>query len=140
MKNLVQSLPFGALVVIAILFSLSGCGSPPRTASTGDRTAAGNQPDPAHTDAMADVPQGAFQSGAVEPPTATLVVYGMSCPLCSTNVDAQIGRIDGVESVRTNLADGVITVAVSLDNPPTRDELVRAVKDSGFTFIRFEDQ
>ncbi len=75
----------------------------------------------------------------VTPPEVRLLVYGMSCPLCATNVDAQLGSIPGVTGVETNLGDGWISVRVSDANPPTRRELIEAVEFSGFTFKGFGD-
>lgn len=70
---------------------------------------------------------------------ATLVVNGMSCPLCVTNLDKQLLRMPGVLAVQPNLNDGRVLVTVKPLSPPTRGELAKAVHESGFTLIRIED-
>lgn len=66
-------------------------------------------------------------------PSATLVVYGMSCPLCANNVDKQLLEVDGVESVQVDMGTGEVKVALAPDARVTRRQLTEAVDRSGFT-------
>ncbi|WP_055105910.1 copper chaperone CopZ [Paenibacillus ihumii] len=43
----------------------------------------------------------------------TLQVKGMSCGHCINSIEGNVGKMNGVESVKVNLNDG--TVAVSFD-------------------------
>ena len=72
--------------------------------------------------------------------TFTLVVHGMGCPLCANNVDKQLLKVPGVEDVWVNLRNGQVVVAVSRQNPPTRDQLSRAVDQSGYTLVRIDSE
>lgn len=64
---------------------------------------------------------------------AVLNVRGMSCPLCSNNLDGRLTRSPGIDEVRINLENGEVTAIFNPDHPPTRAEIERAVRDSGFT-------
>lgn len=64
---------------------------------------------------------------------AVLAVRGMSCPLCSNNLDGRLKKVPGVAAVSINLETGAVTVRFSPDAAPGRAELEAAVKDAGFT-------
>ena len=88
-------------------------------------------------------PQTASKSPAitdqpVTPPTATLVVHGLSCPQCATNVDKQLLAVKGVQQVNVNLGTGQVVVLVNKDQPPTGTQLADAVKKSGYTLVRID--
>jgi copper chaperone CopZ len=68
-------------------------------------------------------------------PGATLIVHGLSCPLCATNVDKQLRALPGVRSVKVNLGTGEIGVSFSPAGAPTNDQLAKAVTESGFTLV-----
>lgn len=71
--------------------------------------------------------------------SVTLVVHGMSCPLCANNVDKTLVDIAGVESATVNLDTGRVIVATPGPTKPTRSNLANAVQASGFTLIRLEE-
>jgi copper chaperone len=64
---------------------------------------------------------------------ATLVVHGMSCPLCANNVDKQLLDVPGVSDVLVDMGTGEVKVSFAPDATVTRGQLVRAVDRSGFT-------
>ena len=70
--------------------------------------------------------------------TATLWVKGLACPFCVHNIDRQLAEVDGVESVHVDLPTGKVRVALTPDHPATRQQLVEAIDDSGFTLDRIE--
>lgn len=70
--------------------------------------------------------------------TATLWVKGLSCPFCVHNIDGQFAEMDGVERVHVDLPTGKVRVALTPDHPATRQQLVDAIDDSGFTLDRIE--
>jgi copper chaperone CopZ len=65
-------------------------------------------------------------------------VNGMGCPLCATNVDQQLKRVRGVESVKINLGTGIVSVSLDPERIPAEAELAKAVRDSGFTLVRIQ--
>jgi len=69
---------------------------------------------------------------------ALLWVNGMGCPLCANNVDRQLRRLDGVERVTVDLGTGLITAHLTEGARPSRQQLERAVTNSGFTLVRAE--
>lgn len=61
-------------------------------------------------------------------------VDGLNCPFCVYGIEKQLRKLDGVESVETELALGQIAVEVA-DGVTLSEETVREIiRDSGFTF------
>lgn len=71
--------------------------------------------------------------------STTMLVYGMSCPLCAKNVDIELRRIKGVSFVTADLGEGHVVVTLDGSAPVTRGQLARAVNDSGFTIKSFQE-
>ena len=80
-----------------------------------------------------------FDDKPLTAPVATLVVHGMGCPQCSSNVDKQLLAVKGVQQVHVNLGTGQVTVAVSAQQPPTERQLAAAIKKSGYTLVRIDE-
>lgn len=72
--------------------------------------------------------------------SATLVVHGMSCPLCANNVDKQLLDVAGVTEVLVDMGTGEVTLNLAPDVPVTRRQLVEAVDRSGFTLAEVRVQ
>lgn len=70
--------------------------------------------------------------------TATLWVKGLACPYCVHNIDRQLAGMTGVERVHVDLPTGEVRVALVAKHPATREQLVKAIDDSGFTLDRIE--
>ena len=70
--------------------------------------------------------------------TATLVVHGMGCPQCASNVDRQLLRVPGVQDVKVDMGTGRVTVNYSAANPPSREQLTKAIEETGFTLVNIE--
>ncbi|MEO1237879.1 MAG: heavy metal-associated domain-containing protein [Planctomycetota bacterium] len=67
-------------------------------------------------------------------PVATIAARGMSCPLCASNADRRLMKIDGVTWTRIDLGQGLVTVGLDPAKPtPSADALQTAVRDAGFT-------
>jgi copper chaperone CopZ len=62
-----------------------------------------------------------------------LTVHGLSCPLCSNNLDGQLGNVDGVEGASIDLKTGAVTVRLAEGHSVTAVDLTGAVGDAGFT-------
>jgi copper chaperone CopZ len=79
-----------------------------------------------------------FNDEPITTPTATLVVHGMSCPLCANNVDKQLLRVPGVQSVEIDMGDGSVRVQLADEPRPSKAQLARAVEQTGFTLVRID--
>ena len=67
-------------------------------------------------------------------PTATLIVYGMGCPLCANNVDKELLSVPGVSSAVIDMGNGTVKLTFTEGNRPTPNRLAQSVKNAGFTF------
>jgi len=65
--------------------------------------------------------------------SATLVVYGMSCPLCASNVGQQLQAVPGVTGVHIDMSTGETKLTLDGSGRTTRRMLADAIKRSGFT-------
>lgn len=67
-----------------------------------------------------------------------LRVDGLACPFCAYGVEKKLGALEGVQSVETNLKDGVVIVTMqdgaALDEATAR----KAVKEAGFSLRKLE--
>lgn len=100
-----------SLAAAGAVLTLGGCAGGPKTTPQAQSTA------PALIDA----------------PTATLIVHGMSCPLCANNVDKQLLTVPGVQSVNVDMGTGEVKVNLAPEARVTRQQLADAVDKSGFT-------
>jgi len=75
---------------------------------------------------------------STDPDTATLWVHGMACPQCANNVDLQLLKVPGVESVKVDMGSGRVLARLSPGSPPTRAQLEQAIRETGFTLKRIE--
>ena len=62
-----------------------------------------------------------------------LIVHGLSCPLCSNNLDGQLKKVAGVEDASIDLKTGAVTVRLAEGHSVTSGDLAGAVKNAGFT-------
>lgn len=69
--------------------------------------------------------------------TAEISAHGLSCPLCASNLDDQINRISGVKESRIDFETGTLHVTVREGQMVSKSSLFRAVRDAGFTPVRF---
>lgn len=77
---------------------------------------------------------GAVHTAAtLSPGDYALVVFGMSCPKCISNVDLQLGRIAGIAHPKVDMKHGIVTIEVPGPAEPSREAIFRAILDAGFT-------
>lgn len=71
------------------------------------------------------------------PAVYTLQADGLACPFCAYGIEKQLNRIDGVESVETDVKSG--TVVITMKPGATLDEAdaKRAVEAAGFSMREF---
>ena len=116
------------LLAAAAVIALAGCQSAPHggQATTADAASHASASDAVSAGALADQP------------VATLWVHGMACPQCSYNVDLQLKKVPGVESVKVDMFTGKVRAYLSRTDPPTREQLVGAIDNTTFTLVRIE--
>jgi copper chaperone CopZ len=107
---------FRAITVSTLaLLLLQGCASSQR-----------QEPSPGQVSSASD-------TQPITAPRATLIVHGMSCPLCASNVDKQLLEVPGVTLASVNMGSGEVTVTFAPKARVTRKQLEDAVYKSGFT-------
>jgi copper chaperone CopZ len=116
------------IVAAAALIALNGCGSSSTLSSSG----------PTQVLEGGSSESSLPASTLAEPNTAVLYVNGMGCPLCANNVDKQLLAVKGVENVRVDLGSGQVLARLSPDHQPSREQLAKAVADSGFTLVKID--
>jgi copper chaperone CopZ len=70
----------------------------------------------------------------------TLVVHGMSCPKCISNVEMQLVRVGGVVRPEIDMKNGFVHIAVEGGSTPRRDAISAAITDSGFTLVEIRPE
>ena len=92
-------------------------------------------------DSCASTPSSSSSPAAIAGPASlsdgryTLVVHGMSCPKCISNVEMQLTRIKGVTHPTVDMKNGFVRVDVEGGATPTKDAIANAIADSGFTLV-----
>jgi copper chaperone CopZ len=59
----------------------------------------------------------------------SIIVKGMNCNHCKSNVETAIQKVSGVESVEIDLASGRTVI----HGNPNRDDVIKAVEALGFS-------
>ncbi len=75
----------------------------------------------------------AFAAGAVY----SLQADGLACPFCAYGIEKQLGRINGVEDVSTDIVRGTVTVVMAEGATLDRQSADDAVTAAGFTLSGF---
>jgi len=63
---------------------------------------------------------------------------GLACPFCAYGIEKQLGRIDGVATVSTDIESGTVTVTMNPGVNLTEDQAKEAVDRAGFTMRGFK--
>ncbi len=71
-------------------------------------------------------------------PVATMWIKGMACPFCATNLEGQLEKIKGVKKITIDLGTGKVVMVLDPTMPATKEDMARAVDNSGFTLDRIE--
>jgi copper chaperone CopZ len=122
-----------ATLTLATAFTtITGCAT---TSKPADANAVAT---PKHTATSAEA-AAARSPDAITSDRVVLYVNGLSCPQCATNVDDQLKRVRGVQSVQTDLSNGRVTLELTPGKPhPSPATLAEAVEDAGFTLVKVE--
>jgi len=70
----------------------------------------------------------------------TLVVNGMSCPKCISNVEMQLVRVEGVSRPSIDMKNGFVHIAVEGPGAPRKESIATAIADSGFTLVEIRPE
>ena len=81
----------------------------------------------------------AVGDGTLAPGRYDLVVHGMSCPKCISNVDLQLKRIDGVGEPKVDMKHGIVAITVRDGAAPSRAAVAAAITDAGFTLAEIRE-
>jgi len=122
-----------ALLACAIA-ALAACSSTPSSTSGADGGAT-----PTATASPAVVAASAAASTSlsnepIEASAAFIVVAGLACPKCASNIDVQLTRIPGVQVRNVDMKNGLVRVAFQSTPHPSTTQLARAVEDAGLTW------
>jgi len=87
-------------------------------------------------------PYALAQTPTPEPAPATELSYalgvdGMSCPLCVYGLEKQLHRLDGVDTVATDLNKGRVRIGMHEGKALDQPRVQQAVRDAGFTLRSF---
>jgi mercuric ion binding protein len=66
-----------------------------------------------------------------------LKVDGLACPFCAYGVEKQLNRVQGVESIATDIKNGTVTVTMHEGATLKQAEATLAVAKAGFTLRGF---
>lgn len=72
------------------------------------------------------------------PVSYQLRVDGLSCPFCAYGIEKKLGALEGVQSVETNIKDGVVIVIMQEGFALDEATAKKAVKEAGFSLRKLE--
>lgn len=125
--NICTKRRIGAVLLIATPLLFASC-------SSGQRTDGGQSHEPAQAQAAPAAPATATdEPETIVAPGATLVVFGLGCPLCANNLDLELGAIAGVTGVEVDLSTGEVGLSVADGASVPRSVIASTVEDAGFT-------
>jgi len=70
-------------------------------------------------------------------PVYSLQADGLACPFCAFGIEKQLGRIDGVDTVTTDIVEGIVTVVMRDGATLDRQSAADAVTAAGFSLSGF---
>lgn len=74
------------------------------------------------------------------PAVYTLQVDGLACPFCAYGIEKQLNRIDGVESVATDVKSGAVVITMKSGTTLGEADAKRAVEAAGFSMREFRSR
>lgn len=64
---------------------------------------------------------------------------GLACPFCAYGVEKQLSRIDGVDTVSTDIESGTVLISMKPGTKLTQEQAAAAVDKAGFTMRGFQE-
>lgn len=77
-------------------------------------------------------------SGQDPEPTYAIGVDGLACPFCAYGIEKQLHKLDGVDSVETDIRLGLIIVQMLSGRTLERTQVEEAIEKAGFSLRSFE--
>lgn len=77
-------------------------------------------------------------SAQTERAVYVLQADGLACPFCAYGIEKQLGRIEGVATVATDIESGTVTVTMHPGVSMAEDQANEAVDRAGFTLRGFK--
>jgi mercuric ion binding protein len=77
---------------------------------------------------------------AAEQHVYTLQTHGLACPFCAYGVEKQLGKVEGVESVSTDIASGTVIITMKEGQNLNEADARGAVERAGFTMQNFMEK
>ena len=71
-------------------------------------------------------------------PTYAIGVDGLACPFCAYGIEKQLHKLDGVDSVETDIRLGLIIVQMRHGGTLERAQVEEAIEKAGFSLRSFE--
>lgn len=68
----------------------------------------------------------------------TIHLDGLACPFCAYGIEKQLMKIDGVETLETDIEKGTVLIEMTVGQVLEKGEVQQAVDDAGFTLKGFE--
>lgn len=65
-------------------------------------------------------------------------VDGLACPFCAYGIEKQLSKLDGVQSVETDIKQGLVVVRVQNGKSLDKPQVEQAVKKAGFSLRSLE--
>ncbi|MFQ5660155.1 MAG: heavy-metal-associated domain-containing protein [Gammaproteobacteria bacterium] len=64
-------------------------------------------------------------------------VNGLACPFCAYGIEKQLSRIQGVDSISTDIKNGTVTITMNEGKTLKQADAARAVDKAGFSMRGF---
>jgi len=71
-------------------------------------------------------------------PRYQIEVDGLACPFCAYGIEKQLGKIEGVQTIETDLEAGRVIVTMDAGHTLDESRAEQAVDRAGFTLRGFE--
>lgn len=113
--------------ILAALFLAAGCATSPQDG--GQETTYTATPEEARLVASAEP----LPAGPVK-----LYMNGLACPLCASNIDAQLADLPGIQNIKVDLNTGIVTASIVGDQRPAPKQIAHAADQAGVTLVKIE--
>ena len=72
-------------------------------------------------------------SGLFAQNSVKVQVDGLSCPFCAYGLEKKLSDLDGVDSIKIDIENGMLTLIVQEDKTINEEVIKEKIKEAGFT-------